>query len=323
MTTAQQADIVRPDSVLGEAQEVNARAQPSRPTVIFCRDALARDYSPLTALIAGELIYWISHKGKRWARYRDYAELFQVSERTVIRQRRHLEQIFIITPTTMTKGNRKMRGANQYQLKAECRGLLWAEALNAPATDYEGKVAAFPLVFVKIGQMANGGNTNIDLSWFLCRLANIIHHHSQGRPATFQSWAALESRTQTPARTAKRYLAQAESAGLIKTIEADQPVVGVPKKAAPLLLGPFAAMDKQRDQRAAQSAEARLWGMLSHLWDSQSMYSGSYEELVDWYDRLCQREFGHSLTEYYARLQGWTDEDGNGIEYMGFDALMG
>lgn len=293
-----------------------------KPAVIFCQTRLAADFSPLTAMIAGDLVYWLSHKGNRWARYRDFADLFQVSERTVIRQRQHLEQIFIIEPTIMTKGNKKMRGANQYQLKPDHQGLLWTEDMAAPATANDSKVAAFPLVFVEIGKRANGGKVNIDLSWFLCRLANVIHSHDKGRPVTFSNWSSLESWTQTPPRTAKRYIALAEDAGLIKSLADDRPSIGITKKAKALMLGPFAVMDKQREQRSKQNVEDRMLGMIAFINEQRGHGDEVHEDLVDWFDRLCRREFGDSLSEFNARYEGWVDEDGNPDGSMGYDALV-
>lgn len=286
------------------------------PQAIYCDPKLAGSFSPLTCLIAGHLVYWLSHHSKRWERRQDFAELFLVSDATVKRQRPHLEQIFKITRTTMTKGTQKIPGANQYALRPEYSYLRWGSPAPGAGRIAPGSnMAAFPISFLGL-PLKMMEKPNIDLAWFLCGLSRVMHINRL-KAASFKNWKALESWTQTPPRTAKRYLSQAADAGLITFYDEHRPALAMTESGISLLLNPF--LELAEEHHKARTT-ARLNGMIEDLAGHEG--SGA-DAKVDWYDSLCREELGYGLLEFHARAEGAIDERGELDTDWAYDNLAG
>lgn len=283
------------------------------PRTIYCDPSLASSFTPLTSLISGHLAYWLSHNPSRWERRQDFAELFVVSDATVKRQRKHLEQIFHITRTTMIMGNQKVPGANQYALRAEYGHLKWAKK-NAPAI--KSNIVPFPLSFAAVAASVNGEKPNIDLAWFLCGLSRVMHANGI-TSASFKNWKALESWTQTPPRTARRYLEQAAEAGLITLADASRPALDMTEQGRLQLLEPF--VELAEEIRQARNA-ARMNGMI----DSMAKHIGGHPDtLVDWYENLSIKDMGESLLDHHAQNEEMFDERGRIDTDRAYDSLAG
>lgn len=285
----------------------------NRPEIIYCHPELAEQFNPLTALIASDLIYWLSHKGRRWARYKDFAALFGVSEVTAKRQKSNLEKIFNISRTTYQKGDKTVLGANEYKLKSKSKDLAWVAETDGVTED----MAVFPVVYTDIAKVASGGKANIDMAWFLARISHLVHKNG-GNPVAFTNWAAVERLTQTAPRTAKRYLEQAEATGLLKSIDGDAPYIGINKAARDIMLAPFDMLEEKRMVRGKANAEKRMLGMVAFL---SNMEPGQRERSIEHFDSICTASFGMSLSEFWAAREGLSS-GGQADEAWGYDRLV-
>ena len=272
---------------------------------IYCRPELAASFNPTTSIIAGELAYWVSKKGKRWARRQDLADLLGVAEVTIKRQGKNLAEIFHIKRTMIRSGEKVMPGANEYTLKSQYCRLKWREGIQLGVTDPNSGVLPFALEFLGIAKDADDGRANVNLAWFLCSLSKVMHHHG-AQSIKFVTWSSLENWTQTKPKTAKRYLAKAVDAGLL-TVESPN---GLTLKATNLgrrlMLSPFVHLDNHRELRAKKNAAARMDGMLEAM-DRDNLYIDELES----YMRLCEKELGTDLLAHYAKRNNLIDSYGN------------
>lgn len=101
------------------------KAASTRPDKIFLLDKIVQEHSVLDAAIAGELYYWIAKGEKPWRIVSDYAQWFNVNEKTIRLniQNLGLDKFFKITRTRMRSGS---FGANQFSTTQSCNG----KALN-------------------------------------------------------------------------------------------------------------------------------------------------------------------------------------------------
>lgn len=214
------------------------------PETLSVNMAHVKNFGVLPSLIAADLYFWLSEKGKhlRWTTYQTWADWFGVSTDTVKRTQPVIKHLFTVKRTRRKLNGKLVLGANCYQLQKLDAARSNELKFRCMTESQSDPVQLFPVEFIKLSKAHTKGQRVPEFAWFLCRISYLVNESEKQtgirRQVSIKSLKWLSEYCHTPARTLERFIKQADMEGLF-AINTDKDLLIISEYAEKIMLRCF------------------------------------------------------------------------------------